>query len=124
MRVGSGVMLSFVLLVVFLLPVPKRYHALRQTHLGAGVLDPWRQALRDGFMAERLGATIAELSSTAVVVADYHEIQLPFSAGPGPYRWGVVLYRTLPEGGWENLKVAGTDRDVAFGSTFEVREGR
>ena len=284
MRAGSGVMLSFVLLVVFLLPVPGRYHALRQTHLGAGVLDPWRQALRDGFMAERLGAAIAELPSTAVVVADweqatplwyyqqvegwnrgveimypitrldeaaalgrplaiargldgladrwhpsnagplialnpapvrelpadmqplgiqlgdtfeltgfaygqasfvagtvvpltlywralgppaadysvslrlydsageqvfgtdvqnpvlgsyptskwssgevvvdYYEIQLPFTARPGPYRWGVVLYLTLPEGGWENLKVAGTDSDVAIGGTFEVRQGR
>ncbi len=56
------------------------------------------------------------------VVADYYEIQLPSDLPPGTYQWGAILYRTLPEGGWENLKVAGTDSEVAVGGRFEVRE--
>jgi hypothetical protein len=55
------------------------------------------------------------------VVADYYEIQLPSDLPPGNYWWGVILYRTLPDGGWENLKVAGTDSEVAMGGRFEVR---
>ena len=39
---------------------------------------------------------------------------------PGAYQWGVILYRTLPEGGWENLKVAGGEEEVAVGGTIEV----
>jgi hypothetical protein len=54
------------------------------------------------------------------IVADYYEIVLPPDLAPGRYRWGVLLYRTLPEGGWENLKVAGSDAEVAMGGEFEV----
>jgi hypothetical protein len=55
------------------------------------------------------------------VVADYYEIPLPPDLAPGGYQWGVLLYRTLPEGGWENLRVAGTESEVAMGGVFEVR---
>jgi hypothetical protein len=269
-----------VFLLVLLVPLPQRYRPLREAHFGAGVLDNWRQALRSGFMGDRLGSAIADVAPTAVivcdweqatplwyyqhvhgwnrgveivypitrldeaaamgrplyiaraydgladrwhpssvgplialnsepahrlppqlqplsvqlgdavelagfaygeadfypgtvvpltlywhalrrpaadysvslrlydnagsevfkadvqnpvlgsyptskwsageVVADYHEIQLPGNLAPGPYQWGVLLYRSLPEGGWENLKVAGTDRELAMGDTFEV----
>jgi hypothetical protein len=34
----------------------------------------------------------------------------------------VILYRTLPEGGWENLKVAGGEGEVAVGGTIQVQE--
>jgi hypothetical protein len=55
------------------------------------------------------------------IVGDYYEIQLPRDLPPGTYHWGVILYRMLPEGGWENLKVAGTDDEVAMGGTIPVR---
>jgi hypothetical protein len=58
--------------------------------------------------------------SAGEVVGDYYEIQLPPDLPPGTYRWGVILYRTLPEGGWENLKVAGSDAEMAMGGSFEV----
>jgi hypothetical protein len=277
-----GATVGLGLLVVLLVPVPARYRPLREAHLGAGVMDSWRQALRNGFMADRLGSAIAAVAPAAVVVADweqatplwyyqqvvgwnrgveivypitrldeaaamgrplyvartydgladrwhpsavgplialnsepaqqlppeiqllgtqvgdafelagfaygqadfvagtvvpltlywrtlrppaadysvslrlyddaghevfkvdsqnpvlgsyptsrwstgevvadYYEIQLPFRPAPGPYHWGVILYRSLPEGGWENLRVAGTDGEVATGGTFEVKE--
>ncbi len=56
------------------------------------------------------------------VVGDYYEIQLPGELAPGIYRWGVILYRLLPEGGWESLKVADTGSEIAIGAEFEVRE--
>ncbi len=56
------------------------------------------------------------------VVGDYYEIQLPGELPPGTYRWGVILYRSLPEGGWESLKVADTGSEIAMGAAFEVRE--
>jgi hypothetical protein len=55
------------------------------------------------------------------VVSDYYEIQLPADAPPGTYRWAAILYRALPEGGWESLRVADTDAEMAMGATFEVR---
>lgn len=55
------------------------------------------------------------------VVGDYYEIQLPGDLPSGMYHWGVILYRALPEGGWENLKVAGTNLDVLMGGVFKVR---
>jgi hypothetical protein len=58
--------------------------------------------------------------SAGEVVGDYYEIQLPSDLAPGAYQWGVILYRTLPEGGWENLKVAGGEEEVAVGGTIEV----
>jgi hypothetical protein len=276
-----GALVSLGLVAVLLVPVPARYHPLREAHLGAGVMDNWRQALRDGYMADRLGRAIAGVDPSAVVVADweqavplwyyqqvlgwnpgveivypitrldeaaatgrplyiartndgladrwhpssvgplialspeparqlpagiqplgaqlgdtlelagysygqadlvagtvvpltlywralappaadysvslrlydaagnevfkvdnqnpvlgsyptsrwspgevvadYYEIQLPFSPAPGTYHWGAIVYRALPEGGWENLKVAGTDTEVVPGGTIEVR---
>lgn len=54
------------------------------------------------------------------VIADYYEILLPPDLVPGTYRWGVLMYRTLPEGGWENLKVDGSDAEIAMGGTLTV----
>jgi hypothetical protein len=54
-------------------------------------------------------------------VSDYYELQVPPRAAPGAYRWGVILYRALPEGGWESLKVADTGEEMAMGGTVEVR---
>jgi hypothetical protein len=54
------------------------------------------------------------------VVGDYHEIQLPADLSPGTYLWGVMLYRALPDGGWDNLKVADSGAELAIGGTFEV----
>jgi hypothetical protein len=54
------------------------------------------------------------------VVGDYYEFQLPPDLSPGAYQWGAILYRALPEGGWESLKVAGTEGEVAMGAAFEV----
>jgi hypothetical protein len=45
---------------------------------------------------------------------------LPADLAAGTYRWGVILYRTLPGGGWENLEVAGTGQELALGGTIEV----
>jgi hypothetical protein len=54
-------------------------------------------------------------------VSDYYELQIPPRTAPGNYRWGVILYRALPEGGWESLKVEGTGEEMAMGGTVEVR---
>jgi hypothetical protein len=56
------------------------------------------------------------------VVGDYYEIQLPGDLLPGAYQWGVILYRSLSEDVWENLKVAGTDSEMAMGGTFQVQK--
>jgi hypothetical protein len=69
-----------------------------------------------------LGTFPTSLWMAGEVVSDYYEIQLPANLPPGTYRWSVVLYRTLPDGGWENLKVAGTDDEMASGGTLEVRD--
>ncbi len=55
-------------------------------------------------------------------MADYYEIQLPVDLPPGTYRWGVIRNRSLADGGWENLKVAGTDGEIARGGAIQVRE--
>jgi hypothetical protein len=60
--------------------------------------------------------------SAGEVVGGYYEIQLPPGLAPGAYQWGVILYRTLPEGGWENLEVAGGEGEVAVGGTIQVQE--
>jgi len=67
-----------------------------------------------------LGTYPTTMWTEGEVVGDYYEIQLPAELPPGVYSWGVILYRSLPEGGWENLKVAGSDSEVAMGSKFEV----
>jgi hypothetical protein len=54
------------------------------------------------------------------VVSDYYELQLDPELSPGTYRWGVTLYRTLPEGGWESLKVGETGEEIASGGAFQV----
>ena len=58
------------------------------------------------------------------VVGDYYEIQLPSNISAGAYRWGVILYRALPEGGWQSLEVADADAELAVGGTLQVVEWR
>jgi hypothetical protein len=71
-----------------------------------------------------LGTYPTSLWTPGQVVADYYEMRLPTELSPGTHQWGVVVYRALPEGGWENLRVAGTDSEVAIGGTFDVEDGR
>ncbi|MFC2023400.1 DUF2723 domain-containing protein [Chloroflexota bacterium] len=54
------------------------------------------------------------------VVGDYYELELPSNLPPGRYRWGVILYRSLEDGDWENLKVGGTGSEIAMGGEFTV----
>jgi hypothetical protein len=68
-----------------------------------------------------LGTYPTSLWTAGEVVGDYYEIQLPRDLPPGTFRWGVILYRLLPEGGWENLTVADTGTALAMGGTLEVR---
>jgi hypothetical protein len=68
-----------------------------------------------------LGSYPTSRWSAGEVVADYYEIQLAPDLPPGTYRWGVILYRTLPEGGWENLQVAGIGAEMAIGGSFQVQ---
>jgi hypothetical protein len=69
-----------------------------------------------------LGTYPTSLWTAGEFVNDYYEIQLPGGLPAGPYRWGVILYRGLPDGGWENLKVAGTGDEMAEGGTILVWE--
>lgn len=69
-----------------------------------------------------LGTYPTSLWTEGEVVADYYEIPLAPHLPPGRYRWGVILYRALPEGGWENLQVAGMDGEVAMGGVLEVQD--
>ncbi len=55
------------------------------------------------------------------VVADYYELPLARELTPGPHHWAVVVYRSLPEGGWESLTLADTATDLAIGGRFDVR---
>jgi hypothetical protein len=61
--------------------------------------------------------------SAGEVVSDYYELQIPPRTVPGAYRWGAILYRALPEGGWESLKVEGSGEEMAMGGKVEVRAG-
>jgi hypothetical protein len=70
-----------------------------------------------------LGTYPTSLWSAGEVVGDYYEIQLSPDLGQGTYQWGAILYRSLPQGGWENLKVAGGEGEVAVGGSIQV-EGR
>jgi len=68
-----------------------------------------------------LGTYPTSLWTAGEVVSDYYEMQLDPALAPGTYRWGVILYRALPEGGWESLTVDGTDAEMAMGGTLEVK---
>jgi hypothetical protein len=70
-----------------------------------------------------MGTYPTSLWSPGEVVGDYYEIPLPPDVVPGTYRWGVILYRALPEGGWESLRVVPFGPEVAMGGTFQVRQG-
>lgn len=57
------------------------------------------------------------------VVSDYYEIPLDRSLPQGCYHWGVIVYRTLAEGSWENLQVVGREppTDFAICDEFELK---
>ncbi len=57
------------------------------------------------------------------VISDYYEIPLIRSLPLGRYRWGVIVYRVLPNGGWENLKLVGSPvhSEIAFCDEFELK---
>jgi hypothetical protein len=61
------------MLALPLLQFPERYRPFRRAHLGAGALDVWRQTLKTGHMADRLGAAIEEVEPEAVIVADWEQ---------------------------------------------------
>jgi hypothetical protein len=54
------------------------------------------------------------------VVADYYELPLSRELTPGPHHWAVVVYRSLPEGGWESLVQADAATDLAIGGQIDV----
>lgn len=67
-----------------------------------------------------MGTYPTSLWSPGEIVGDYYEIPLSPDTVPGTYRWGVILYRALPEGGWESLQVIPSGSEVAMGDTFTV----
>jgi hypothetical protein len=69
-----------------------------------------------------MGTYPTSLWSPGEAVGDYYEIPLSPDVVPGTYRWGVILYRALPEGGWESLRVVPSGSEVAMGDTFKVRK--
>jgi hypothetical protein len=60
--------LIVVMLAIPLVPFLERYQPLRGNQLGAGELDTWRPALKEGHAADRLGSTIADVERDAVIV--------------------------------------------------------
>lgn len=79
--------------------------------------DPAGQQVAQGDSAHPvLGLFATSRWDAGEVVADYYELQVPPRAGPGAYRWEVILYRALGEGGWETLPAEGP----APGGTLEV----
>ena len=60
-------------LACLVVPFPARYRPLRASHLGAGVLEPWRQTLKTGRMGERVGRALADVDFGAIVVCDWEQ---------------------------------------------------
>ena len=56
------------------------------------------------------------------VVGDFHEIPIPSDQPPGRYLWTLVVYRALPDGGFEALQDADGNTNI-LGGTFEVHSG-
>jgi hypothetical protein len=67
-----------------------------------------------------MGTYPTSLWSPGEIVGDYYEIPLSPDTVPGTYRWVAILYRALPEGGWESLQVIPSGSEVAMGDTFTV----
>ncbi len=111
-----ALLLVLVIMAWILVPWLGRYQELRQAHLGAGALDPWRQTLKTGYMADRLGGALAEVAPDAVVIGDWEQatplwyyqqveglrpdatIVYPMERLDEVLAWGrpVYLARTLP----------------------------
>ena len=66
---------------------------------------PARRSIKSTINIPVLGMAPTSRWQQGEVVGDYYEIQLPLDLAPGTYRWGVPLYRSLPDGGRENLQV-------------------
>ena len=69
---------AMVILGVLMLALPlanfrQRYEPHRQAHLGAGVLDVWRQTLKSGEMGDRVGLAIAAVDPGAIIVTDWEQ---------------------------------------------------
>jgi hypothetical protein len=73
MQKGIGITLTLAMLAWPLLPFYERYRPLREAHLGAGVLDVWRQTLKQGHMGDRLGEAIADVEANAIIVCDWEQ---------------------------------------------------
>jgi hypothetical protein len=69
-----------------------------------------------------LGTFPTSLWEEGEVVSDYYEMQLGADLPPGTYQWGVVVYRALPEGGWESLLVEGTGQEIAAGTHIQIMD--
>lgn len=48
------------------------------------------------------------------VVADYFEVPFPRSVPAGRYRLGIILYTSLPGGGWRNLSLPGDEAGIGY----------
>ncbi|MGQ9600092.1 MAG: protein O-mannosyl-transferase family [Anaerolineae bacterium] len=68
----SGVF-TIALLTIPCIAFSQQYPIFRESHLGAGVLDPWRQVLKDGYAAERLGQAIVDVAPQAIIVCDWEQ---------------------------------------------------
>ncbi len=68
---AAGLALAMLALPLFLLF--QTYRPYREAHLGAGVLDVWRQELKWGAMAERMGRALADVGQDAVIVTDWEQ---------------------------------------------------
>lgn len=79
--------------------------------------EVWRQDSQHPVM----GTFPTSLWQEGEVVSDYYEIPLARQLAPGSYRWGLLVYRGLPQGGWENLMPSAERQgDMGLGPIFTV----
>lgn len=64
---------AVLLAAAMLYPAAARYRPLRDAHHGAGTLDIWRQELKSGEMAYRVGAALARVPLEAIIVCDWEQ---------------------------------------------------
>jgi len=74
-RMGHAlsILLALAMLIWPLAAFRGRYRPLRQAHLGTGILDVWRQTLKQGYMGDRVGKAIANVDANAVIVCDWEQ---------------------------------------------------
>jgi len=108
-------------------PLTLYWHALRApSHdyaVSLRLLDPAGQVLYQvDSQHPVLGTYPTSRWAAGEIVGDYYEIQLPSDLSRGTYRWGVILYRGLPEGGWESLEVVDTGDELAIVDALDVND--